>query len=541
MDGCTLERMAEASSRELNGAAPTAAHAATTKNTVEDPRSAVAAADSAGVGAGASAGTGADPADSASAGVGTGHAGAAAAADSAGAGACVDATCADATCAAQGPSVHAAPIRTNMDSALCTAPMPPPADRAAAASPVQANDSGTRSPRLAASGEPDDAPSCFVYGHFVVLGRHKASASPNARLILKKASNANGLKVIGTALVPSHVARAATMGVGTREYSVSIHSTDTEVLIHRFGPDPLTDRFQFGRHPDVGEFYLAEKTSYMSRYAARVVCEREPPHRCMLFAAAFNEKCDIFLGPRAHRHCKGEAWDGTTTNGVYVFYPTHDCWVEITVMGAAVKPGTFEPVDWASNVLQDGAIVDFGRVLLQWHVGPPAPPPADCQTTVARAALRSRLEALNELSVHCPVTLDRVEFGSTTYDPAAHSTSVLVAAAGAGADDELKRWACAYIACGHVFGYSKQLPNICPMCRTESRVVPLRVALETSIDAGQPSHALSCGHVISEEGALFWSRLALKSMRGKHICPYCGEILKPVTHDGAFAVRLFFP
>jgi hypothetical protein len=64
-------------------------------------------------------------------------------------------------------------------------------------------------------------------------------------------------------------------------------------------------------------------SSTISRYACRILAEREQPYRVYIFAAGFDSSRNIFLGEKATKwQKKNGEFDGLTTNGVLVLHPT---------------------------------------------------------------------------------------------------------------------------------------------------------------------------------------------------------------------------
>jgi len=75
--------------------------------------------------------------------------------------------------------------------------------------------------------------------------------------------------------------------------------------------DPSTDMFQIGRvrrretpvllHRVYHQNDLVFNNQTVSRFSCRIVCSREPPYACRIYAAGFNSNCHIFLGSDAVR------------------------------------------------------------------------------------------------------------------------------------------------------------------------------------------------------------------------------------------------
>ncbi|NWV33766.1 PELI2 ligase, partial [Grantiella picta] len=82
--------------------------------------------------------------------------------------------------------------------------------------------------------------------------------------------------------------------------------------------------------------------STISRFACRIVCDRNPPYTARIFAAGFDSSKNIFLGEKAAKWKNPDGhMDGLTTNGVLVMHPkggfTEESkpgvWREISVCG----------------------------------------------------------------------------------------------------------------------------------------------------------------------------------------------------------------
>jgi pellino len=63
-------------------------------------------------------------------------------------------------------------------------------------------------------------------------------------------------------------------------------------------------------------------SSTISRYACRILADRDEPNKVYLYAAGFDSSKNIFLGEKATKWVKknGES-DGLTTNGVLILHP----------------------------------------------------------------------------------------------------------------------------------------------------------------------------------------------------------------------------
>lgn len=81
--------------------------------------------------------------------------------------------------------------------------------------------------------------------------------------------------------------------------------------------------------------------STISRFACRIIVERNRNHRSHVFAAGFDSSRNIFLGEKATKWEQDGEIDGLTTNGVLIMHPqgsfcggtTPGIWREVSVGG----------------------------------------------------------------------------------------------------------------------------------------------------------------------------------------------------------------
>lgn len=74
-------------------------------------------------------------------------------------------------------------------------------------------------------------------------------------------------------------------------------------------------------------------SSTISRYACRILANREESSKVYLYAAGFDNSKNIFLGEKATKWVKknGES-DGLTTNGVLILHPNRTDEVSISLL-----------------------------------------------------------------------------------------------------------------------------------------------------------------------------------------------------------------
>ncbi|KAA0711439.1 E3 ubiquitin-protein ligase pellino -like protein 2 [Triplophysa tibetana] len=353
------------------------------------------------------------------------------------------------------------------------------------------------------------------YGELVVLGYN--GSLPNgdrgrrkSRFALYKRAKANGVKPstvhilntpqaskclvrAGNSSVQSYVNHAVLFGSERSEavnckgqHSISYTLSRNQTVVVEYSHDNNTDMFQIGRSTEGPIDYVVTDTvsgggdseetpitqSTISRFACRVVCERNPPFTARIYAAGFDSSKNIFLG-----------------------------------------------VESESNILQDGSLVDLCGATLLWRTA------EGLFHTPTQKHLEALRQELNAARPQCPVGLNTLAFPSMQRCSRALSNVP--------SQEDKQPWV--YLACGHVHGYhdwghrSERDHNTqreCPMCRTVGPYVPLWLGCEPAfyVDTGAPTHAfVPCGHVCSEKSTRYWAEIPLP--HGTHAfhaaCPFC--------------------
>ncbi|VDK57517.1 unnamed protein product, partial [Cylicostephanus goldi] len=269
-------------------------------------------------------------------------------------------------------------------------------------------------------------------------------------------------------------------------------------------------------------------SSTISRYACRIIIDRENYDKAFLYAAGFDSVKNIFLGEKATKWMKrnGEM-DGLTTNGILILHPNRNTetpfldspknrcplidstlsqelsdedvppmyvWREVSVDGdiytlretrSSSARGALVPEE--TNMLQDGTLIDLCGATLLWRT-------ADgLRKSPTAQELEMALDRLNAGKPQCPVNLN------TLIIPKKKSSK------GGGS-----RQPYVYLRCGHVQGKHEwghhalsngQQSYKCPICLAESeRVIQLTMGMESSfhLDSGSLDYAFNpCGHVAS--------------------------------------------
>ncbi|XP_054845835.1 E3 ubiquitin-protein ligase pellino homolog 3 isoform X2 [Eublepharis macularius] len=340
------------------------------------------------------------------------------------------------------------------------------------------------------------------------------------------------------------------------QHSISYTLSRSHSVIVEYTHDSETDMFQIGRSTEsMIDFVVTDTTpgtnsavdgqsaqSTISRFACRVICERNPPYTARIYAAGFDASRNIFLGERAAKWRTPDGlMDGLTTNGVLVMHPnggfsedsTPGVWREISVCGnvyalrdsrSAQQWGKL--VESESNVLQDGSLIDLCGATLLWRTS------EGLLRTLTLQQLEALRQEINAARPQCPVGFSTLAFPSLAQR---------------GVVEKKQPWV--YVNCGHVhgfhnWGFRKEkggLERECPMCRRSGPYVPLWLGCEAGLylDAGRPTHAFCpCGHVCSAKTVQYWAQIPLP--HGTHAfhaaCPFCGTWL---TGQQGF-VRLIF-
>ncbi|KAF1394550.1 hypothetical protein PFLUV_G00001500 [Perca fluviatilis] len=345
------------------------------------------------------------------------------------------------------------------------------------------------------------------------------------------------------------------------QHSISYTLSRAQTVVVEYTHDSNTDMFQIGRSTETPIDFVVTDTllpggqsqadgqtvqSTISRFACRIICQRNPPYSARIYAAGFDSSKNIFLGEKAAKwRMQDGQMDGLTTNGVLVMHPRHGfsqgskpgVWREMSVCGSVFtlretrsSQQRGKMVDSESNELVDGSLVDLCGATLLWRTA------AGLARTPTVKHLEALRQELNAGRPQCPVGLNTLAF------PSLRRKDV---------PDEKQPWA--YLRCGHVHGYhgwggrrdpavdAERQERECPMCRTRGPYKPLWLGCEAGfyLDAEPPTHAfVPCGHVCSGMTTAYWSQIPLP--HGTHAfhaaCPFC---IQPLGVE-AGCVRLIF-
>ncbi|VDM61047.1 unnamed protein product [Angiostrongylus costaricensis] len=383
----------------------------------------------------------------------------------------------------------------------------------------------------------------------VSLKRHRT------KMALMRRKVGNGIKK-GPVSQVNVAAKDAVLDKNRHVVSYSYGKNQT-VLVE-YVADQFKDMFQIGRSSEeqidftIVDTWLASGSqlatragcdhhkmvsSTISRYACRIIVDRENYDKAFLYAAGFDSVKNIFLGEKATKWVKknGEM-DGLTTNGILILHPNRNSeildddlpsmyvWREVSVDGdiytlretrSSNTRGKLVPEE--TNMLQDGSLIDLCGATLLWRT-------ADgLRKSPTAQELEMALDRLNAGKPQCPVNLN------TLIIPKRKSSK------GGGS-----RQPYVYLRCGHVqgkheWGYhassNGQQSYKCPICLAESeRVIQLTMGMESSfhLDSGNLDHAFNpCGHVASLNTVRFWSRIPLPHGTNSFhpVCPFCTTLL----------------
>lgn len=305
--------------------------------------------------------------------------------------------------------------------------------------------------------------------------------------------------------------------------------------------------------------------STISRFACRILVDRNPPYTARIYAAGFDSSKNIFLGEKATKWEQDNMIDGLTTNGVLLMHPKQEqqdahLWREVSVDGgiyairesrSATQKGT--RIENESNVLQDGTLIDLCGATLLWRSV------EGFKASPTKKSLEEKLDLLNASRPQCPVGLNTLVIPRKPIMPklSQHHSSRQQHQHHRSKEDHHhyhkdeernNHQPYVYLKCGHVQGYhdwgltDKSNQRTCPICLSVGTVAKLSMGLEPSfyIDSGPLTHVFNpCGHMASEETIKYWCSVQIP--HGTHffhsVCPFCATPL--ASNEPAFT-RLIF-
>jgi len=238
----------------------------------------------------------------------------------------------------------------------------------------------------------------------------------------------------------------------SRTQSVGYTLSRNQSVVVQYKLDENTDMFQIGRSTESAIDFVVLDTivpnsnkldtllpppvaqSTISRFACRILVDREYPYTARIYAAGFDTSKEIFLGEKATKwkNQKGEI-DGVTTNGVLIMHPVNGFnfndsevvdsnkegkksneWLEVSVCGSVfslnesrLSPNFKINITEKSNVLRDGTLIDLCGATLLWRSV------ASLKQTPSKQYLELNLQYLNRLKPQCPVGFKTLIFPSS--------------------------------------------------------------------------------------------------------------------------------
>ncbi|XP_049862758.1 protein pellino-like isoform X8 [Schistocerca gregaria] len=282
--------------------------------------------------------------------------------------------------------------------------------------------------------------------------------------------------------------------------------------------------------------HAGRATSTVSRYACRVLADRKNCRDVRIFAAGFNEACNIFLGEKAIKWHEEESVDGLTTNGVLLNHPQGDfwggdakpgCWREVSVNGKlyTLRPIRDSdvrgaPVQHETNLLQDGSLIDLCGATVIWRS-------ADgLKKSITKDNLRQALseESIFKCTGMCMQYKD--------------SDSSTILSSSGSMDSQKKCLPHVYFKCGHVQTCVDTTRNYaaCPVCLEYGPTARLSLGIEAAfyVDRGPLQYAFNpCGHIANKKTVEYWSSIKLPNRKSSFEakCPFCEATLaKPVGY-----------
>ncbi|XP_066148841.1 protein pellino [Euwallacea fornicatus] len=414
---------------------------------------------------------------------------------------------------------------------------------------------GTEAPIIEETQHDDKPRQPVTYGELVILGYNGSlhqgdRGRKRSKFVLLKRPVATGVKRSRHYMVKTpHSSQAI---LDTTQHSISYTLSRNHAVIVEYTNDEETDMFQIGRSSESpidfvvmdtipgdksGDLKVSQST--ISRFACRILCERNNPKVARIYAAGFDSSRNIFLGEKA---CKwqenGRDIDGQTTNGVLIMHPRGifcggeaKCgrWMETSVGGgvftrresrSAQQRG--QVIDDENNILQDGSLIDLCGATLLWRSA------EGLEKTPSKHDLEKVIDEINAGRPQCPVGLN------TLVIPRRMSSN----------DNQQQPYV--YLNCGHVqglhdWGQEDSGERKCPICLELGPVVKLCMGLEPSfyVDSGLPTFGFNpCGHMASEKTVKYWANVGVPHGTNgfRAVCPFCAS---PLSGSPGY-VRLIF-
>lgn len=388
------------------------------------------------------------------------------------------------------------------------------------------------------------------FGELVLLGYNGSlpqgeKGRRRSKFYLHRRAFPNGVKKSQHYVVKTPQSSQAVLD--TKQHSISYTLSRTQAVIVEYASDEETDLFQIGRSSESPIDFVVMDTvagdkaggaaggacrvtqSTISRFACRIIVERNRNHRSHVFAAGFDSSRNIFLGEKATKWEQDGEIDGLTTNGVLIMHPqgsfcggtTPGIWREVSVGGGvyAIRESRSAPkkgvkIEDETNVLRDGSLIDLCGATLLFRSA------EGLMKSPTKQHLEQQLEELNAGRPQCPVGLNTLVIASRATLSQAEKQPYV------------------YLHCGHVqglhhWGLQDQAPNLrtCPMCIKAGPVVKLCMGIEPAfyVDNEPPNYAFNpCGHMASEKTVKYWASVPIPHGTNglQAACPFCATQLE---------------
>ncbi|XP_071036603.1 uncharacterized protein [Parasteatoda tepidariorum] len=362
----------------------------------------------------------------------------------------------------------------------------------------------------------------MIYGELLVFGCNGSPPSHlvgkmQSKFILRKRLKSNGVKESFTYVTTKNTSRRRD------NLTVSYSIPNGSSVVVEYIADKSTDMFQVGRSDDPPVDFKVldvntESRKGVSRFACRLVVQRNGSHEARVHAAAFDSSGDIFLGKDAFTVSREGKVDGFTTNGVYIMHPDSDqpIWREVSVCGniyplrsKQIASSKRPRILSENNILSDGTLIDLCGVTLLWRT------PSGLRNTPTGQCLQKLQSLLQTMTPDCHLpSLEMI-----------YSTPM--------------KYPFVFLCCGHVMRLSAQFDDSlkgwsCPICRSIGPIARLEIGIESGFyfDQAFPSHCFRpCGHVTNLKTVQFWSRVKVPEHRNIEagFCPFCGVKLNSIN------------
>ncbi|XP_040578126.1 protein pellino isoform X3 [Lepeophtheirus salmonis] len=348
------------------------------------------------------------------------------------------------------------------------------------------------------------------------------------------------------------------------QHSISYTLSRHQAVIVEYVQDWKTDLFQIGRSSESPiDFVVMDTTpgnkvvekfssqSTISRFACRVIADRDSGLKTRVYAAGFDSSRNIFLGEKATKwQVENNELDGLTTNGVLIMHPNGTfcdksgnefarpgIWREVSVGGcifslresrSAAIQGS--PIHNEDNILQDGTLIDLCGATLIWRSA------EGLSYSPTYKQLEQCIDNLNAGRPQCPVGLH------TLVVPRKNSKNT---------KPEAQPFV--YLNCGHVQGRhnwgnlnDNNGSKTCPICLCPSSVAQLTMGTEPAFkilglytDCLPPEFCfVPCGHMASERTVKYWASVPIPCGTSgfETACPFCAV---PLARSKGY-VKLIF-